>query len=88
MGLSITEYPVYKNAANVNAYTNIRDIQQNKENGVFTLSGLAKFTTNNVYVDCYHLQISSPTVFSDSWEALYIELKRKLTEKSIVHADA
>jgi hypothetical protein len=88
MGLTIAQYPVYQNAATVNAYVNIRDIQQNKENNKFVLSGFAKFTTNDVFVSAIHLQLTSNLVFSDSWESLYTELKRTLTEKSISYVDA
>jgi hypothetical protein len=88
MGLTIAEYPVYNNAATVPAYTNIRDIQQTKENDVFILSGLAKFTTDTVFVSATHIRMTSATVFSDSWSSLYTELKRLLTEKSIVHTDS
>jgi hypothetical protein len=87
MGLSIAEYPVYKNAATVVAYTNIRDIQENKENNKFILSGFARFTTSDVFVDAIHIRLTSDTVFSNSWSCLYTELKRVLTEKSIVHVD-
>jgi hypothetical protein len=88
MGLTIPLYPVYTNAATVNAYVNIRDIQQNKENNKFILTGFAKFSTNDVFVSATHIQLTSNTVFSENWETLYNELKRILDEKSIAYVDS
>jgi hypothetical protein len=88
MGLNIAEYPVYKNSTTVNAYTNIRDIQQTKENDVFMLSGFAKITTNNVFVEATYIQLKSASVFTDSWASLYTELKRLLAEKNIAYTDS
>jgi hypothetical protein len=88
MGLDIPEYPVYNYSSTVDAYTNIRDILQTKENNVFMLSGFAKITTNKIFIEAIHIQLKSATVFTDSWGSLYTELKRLLTEKNIAHADS
>jgi hypothetical protein len=88
MGLSITNYPVYKNTTTVKAYVNIRDISQDKVDGTFTLNGFAKFETNNVYIESTFIRLSSTEDFTDSWTALYTELKRLLTEKEIVFTNS
>ena len=49
MGLEIPEYPVYNGAATVPCYANIRDINQNKVEGKYTLEGLAHFTIGPIY---------------------------------------
>jgi hypothetical protein len=88
MGLTISEYPVYKNAATVNAYVNIRDITQNKENDIFSLNGFAKISTNNINIDSLYIRLTSTEVFINSWDSLYVELKRTLTEKGLVFVDS
>jgi hypothetical protein len=88
MGLTITEYPIYDNSASVEAYSNIRDITQNKVNDVFTLNGFASFYTGDNYINSIYLNLKSSTNFTDSWNSLYTELKRILDEKSISSSDS
>jgi hypothetical protein len=88
MGLTIDEYPVYQNSAYVKAYVNIRDIRYNKEEGEYKLSGFAKITTGDVFINSLYIEITNNDVFTDTWGSLYIELKRILTEKGIVLVDA
>jgi hypothetical protein len=88
MGLTIDEYPVYGGASTVNAYVNLRDIRYNKEEGEYKLSGFAKITTGDVFINSLYIEITNNDVFTDTWGSLYIELKRILTEKGIVLVDA
>jgi hypothetical protein len=88
MGLTISEYPVYQGSTVVDVYVNLRDIGQNKAADLFTLQGFAKISakassseTYNVTVESLFLQLSSTEVFTNSWDSLYTELKRILTEK-------
>ena len=88
MGLTIAQYPVYDGATNVSAYVNIRDLQQTKENGLYTLRAMAKFTTGTVFIQAQYITLSGTTVYTDSWASLYTELKRILNEKNITYTDS
>tara|TARA_R110000772_G_scaffold126405_1_gene233461 strand:- start:486 stop:752 length:267 start_codon:yes stop_codon:yes gene_type:complete len=88
MGLTIEQYPVYGGASTVNAYLNIRDIRHNKNDDLFSLNGFAKITTGDVFIKAIHIEIKSKTIFTNSWDALYIELKRILVVDGIVFIDA
>jgi len=87
MGLDIPKFPVYKNAATISAYSNIRDIKQDKRDGEYNLSCLSNITHENLYVEVIYLELKSDEPFVDSWAVLYLELKRKLTEKGIEFTD-
>jgi len=87
MGLQIPEYPVYNGAATVACYANIRDINQNKEEGKYTLEGAANFTTEGLYVTSLYLSLKSDAVFLNDWNELYTELKRELTARGIAFTD-
>tara|TARA_R110000782_G_scaffold102084_1_gene189046 strand:+ start:24 stop:293 length:270 start_codon:yes stop_codon:yes gene_type:complete len=89
MGLSIDNYPVYNGASSLSVYVNIRDINQNKINNKFTLNGIAYFKTNDdVFVSATNIDLKNNTIFTDTWNDLYIELKRILTDKDIIFIDA
>lgn len=87
MGLEIPEYPVYNGAATVPCYANIRDINQNKVEGKYTLEGLAHFTTSDLNVEVLFLSLKSDSVFLNDWTDLYTELKRELTARGIAFTD-
>ena len=87
MGLDIPKFPVYKNAATISAYSNIRDIKQDKIDGEYTLFCLANITHEDLHIDVMYLKVKSDEPFVNSWAVLYLELKRKLTEKGIEFTD-
>jgi regulator of RNase E activity RraB len=95
MGLTINQYPVYKGSSTVEAYVNIRDINQNKVDDGFTLQCFAGIKTKksgseiyDVSVESLFITLSSTDIFADSWEVLYTELKRVLTDKEIIFVDS
>ena len=87
MGLQIPTYPIYNGAATVACYANIRDINQNKVEGKYTLEGLAHFTTSDLNVEVLYLSLKSDEVFLNDWANLYTELKRELTARDIAFTD-
>ena len=87
MGLSILQYPVYNGAATVACYANIRDINQNKVEGKYTLEGLAHITHETLNVEVLYLSLKSDAVFLNDWTDLYTELKRELTARGIAFTD-
>ena len=87
MGVEMPEYPVYNGAATIPCYANIRDINQNKVEGQYTLEGLAHFTTSDLNVEVLYLSLKSDSVFLNDWVDLYTELKRELTARGIAFTD-
>jgi hypothetical protein len=87
MGLDIPKFPVYNGGATVACYSNIRDIKQDKRDGKYTLSCLAHITHEDLHVEVMYLEVKSDEPFVDTWAVLYLELKRKLTEKGIEFTD-
>ena len=90
MGLSIDEYPVYQNAANIAAYVNIRNITQDKSTDTFTLTGFANISvaSNQLFVNALFIRLESEAPFDDVWSSLYTELKRQLTDRDITFTDS
>ena len=87
MGVQIPNYPIYNGAATVACYANIRDINQNKVEGKYTLEGLAHITHENLNVEVIFLSLKSDEVFLNDWTDLYTELKRELTARGIAFTD-
>jgi hypothetical protein len=95
MGVLISGYPVYQGGAELNVYVNLRDLTQTKVDGLFTLQGFAKVNAKalgsseyDVRVESLFLQLSGAAVYTDSWAALYTELKRVMTAKGFTCVDA
>jgi hypothetical protein len=94
MGLIIEKYPIYEKTATIKTYINIRDINEDKSNNLYTLHAIANVkikghedTSYKICVDTIPLFISSPKVYINNWSFLYEELKRILKEKKIVYID-
>ncbi len=83
MGLDIPVFPVYKNSANVVAYSNIRGITQDKSRDKYILSGVGNISTNSVLVESIFIEVKSDEPFLNVWEPLYESLKEKLTKRDI-----
>jgi hypothetical protein len=95
MGLTIEKYPIYDKTATIKTYINIRDINEDKSNNLYTLHAIANVKTKGhgdtsykIRVESIPLRTSGPKVYINNWSVLYNELKGILKEKGILYVDS